>query len=165
MLALLWPRSTATSEYSELPPWLEAQLEFEATLRDVSTAAQQVRSELEAAHGGAAEPPEIEAARRRSQQGAPTPANGPKQPAGGDQPPADPPCFHKGTTGSGAFRGEKAPPGEMTCWYQCGDLEIQLLVSGNSGTECEKPINFERAAKKAAQQRKEEALKKHREGR
>ncbi|PTL78764.1 hypothetical protein DAT35_37495 [Vitiosangium sp. GDMCC 1.1324] len=34
-LVLLWPSSTAGPEQDSRPPWLDAQLEFEARLRDV----------------------------------------------------------------------------------------------------------------------------------
>jgi hypothetical protein len=47
-LVLLWPSSTAEPESDSRPPWSDAQLEFEARLRDVSEASQQLMVELEA---------------------------------------------------------------------------------------------------------------------
>jgi cell division septum initiation protein DivIVA len=47
-LVLLWPSSTAGPEEDRRPPWLDAQLELEARLRDVSAASQQVLAQLEA---------------------------------------------------------------------------------------------------------------------
>jgi hypothetical protein len=47
-LVLLWPSSTAGPEFDSRPPWVDAQLEFEARLRDVSEASRQLMAELEA---------------------------------------------------------------------------------------------------------------------
>lgn len=47
-LTLLWPFNTAAPEIDGRPPWLDAQWEFEARLRDVSVASRQLMEELEA---------------------------------------------------------------------------------------------------------------------
>ncbi|WP_157758842.1 DUF2381 family protein [Cystobacter fuscus] len=47
-LALLWPSNTAGPESDSRPPWVDAQREFEARLRDVSEASRQLMAELEA---------------------------------------------------------------------------------------------------------------------
>jgi hypothetical protein len=47
-LVLLWPSSTAGPEFDSRPPWVDAQREFEARLRDVSEASRQLMVELEA---------------------------------------------------------------------------------------------------------------------
>jgi hypothetical protein len=47
-LVLLWPSSTAGLESDSRPPWVDAQREFEARLRDVSEASRQLMVELEA---------------------------------------------------------------------------------------------------------------------
>ncbi|WP_157758755.1 DUF6310 domain-containing protein [Cystobacter fuscus] len=47
-LVLLWPSSTAGSEFDSRPPWVDAQREFEARLRDVSESSRQLMVELEA---------------------------------------------------------------------------------------------------------------------
>ncbi|ATB42906.1 hypothetical protein CYFUS_008385 [Cystobacter fuscus] len=47
-LVLLWPSSTAGPEFDSRPSWVDAQREFEALLRDVSEASQQLVVELEA---------------------------------------------------------------------------------------------------------------------
>ena len=47
-LVLLWPSSTAELEADSRPPWIDAQLEFEARLRDVSEASRQLMVEMEA---------------------------------------------------------------------------------------------------------------------
>jgi hypothetical protein len=46
-LVLLWPSSTAGPESDSRPPWVDAQRELEARLRDVSEASQQLMAELE----------------------------------------------------------------------------------------------------------------------
>ncbi len=47
-LVLLWPSSTAEPESDSRPPWVDAQREFEARLRDVSESSRQLMVELEA---------------------------------------------------------------------------------------------------------------------
>jgi hypothetical protein len=47
-LVLLWPSSTAGPESDSRPPWVDAQWEFEARLRDVSESSRQLMVELEA---------------------------------------------------------------------------------------------------------------------
>lgn len=47
-LFLLWPSSTAAREFDSRPPWIDAQLELEARLRDISEASRQLMVELEA---------------------------------------------------------------------------------------------------------------------
>ncbi len=47
-LVLLGPSSTAGPESDSRPPWLDAQREFEARLRDVSESSRQLMAELEA---------------------------------------------------------------------------------------------------------------------
>ncbi|WP_395846274.1 DUF6310 domain-containing protein [Cystobacter fuscus] len=47
-LVLLWPSSTAGPESDSRPPWVDAQLEFDARLRDVSESSRQLMSEIEA---------------------------------------------------------------------------------------------------------------------
>jgi hypothetical protein len=47
-LVLLWPSRTAGPESDSRPPWVDAQLEFEARLRDVSESSRQLMAELEA---------------------------------------------------------------------------------------------------------------------
>ncbi|WNG29311.1 hypothetical protein F0U62_38960 [Cystobacter fuscus] len=46
-LFLLWPSSTAGPESDRRPPWVDAQREFEARLRDVSESSRQLMAELE----------------------------------------------------------------------------------------------------------------------
>ncbi|WPB78371.1 DUF6310 domain-containing protein [Archangium violaceum] len=48
VLVLLYPSSTAGPESDRRPPWVDAQREFEARLREVSEASQQLMVELEA---------------------------------------------------------------------------------------------------------------------
>lgn len=155
VLILLWPSSTAGPEFDELPPWLNAQLEFEARLREVSEASQRVRAEIEATRRSGSKPPGEDAAKARPPKGDSKEAPEPQAGGQGQPPGAEPPCFHKGTSGSGAFRNENAPPGWMKCTYQGGEEEVPLLVWGTSDSDCGKPINFERAERKAAQQRAE----------
>lgn len=99
-----------------MPPWLNAQLEFEAKLRDVAQASEQVRAEIEATRRAGSkrpkalqpefwEPQEVEILEKDQPQG---------------QPPGDPPCIHIETRGSGAFRNVNEPPGEIRCRYKCG---------------------------------------------
>ncbi|HYO57410.1 MAG TPA: DUF6310 domain-containing protein [Archangium sp.] len=47
-LILLWPSSTAGPEHDSRPPWVDAQRELEARLRDVSESSRQLMAELEA---------------------------------------------------------------------------------------------------------------------
>jgi len=47
-LVLLWPSSTAEPELDSRPPWVDAQRDFEARLRDVSESSRQIMVELEA---------------------------------------------------------------------------------------------------------------------
>ncbi|MFE8602811.1 DUF6310 domain-containing protein [Archangium violaceum] len=47
-LVLLWPSSTAGPESDRRPPWVDAQREFEARLRDVSESSRQLMVDLEA---------------------------------------------------------------------------------------------------------------------
>jgi hypothetical protein len=47
-LVLLWPSSTAGPESDSRPPWVDAQLELEARLRDVSESSRHLMAELEA---------------------------------------------------------------------------------------------------------------------
>jgi hypothetical protein len=47
-LVLLWPSSTAGPESDSRPPWVDAQREFEARLRDVSESSRQLMAEWEA---------------------------------------------------------------------------------------------------------------------
>jgi hypothetical protein len=47
-LVLLWPSLTAGPESDSRPPWVDAQWELEARLRDVSEASRQLMAELEA---------------------------------------------------------------------------------------------------------------------
>jgi uncharacterized protein DUF6310 len=47
-LVLLWPSRTAGPESDSRPPWVDAQREFEARLRDVSESSRQLMVELEA---------------------------------------------------------------------------------------------------------------------
>jgi hypothetical protein len=47
-LVLLWPSSTAGPESDSRPPWVDAQRELEARLRDVSESSRQLLAELEA---------------------------------------------------------------------------------------------------------------------
>jgi hypothetical protein len=47
-LVLLWPSSTAGPESDSRPPWVDAQRELEARLRDVSESSRQLVAELEA---------------------------------------------------------------------------------------------------------------------
>jgi hypothetical protein len=47
-LVLLWPSRTAEPESDSRPPWVDAQREFEARLRDVSESSRQLMVELEA---------------------------------------------------------------------------------------------------------------------
>ena len=47
-LVLLWPSSIAGPESDSRPPWIDAQREFEARLRDVSESSRQLMVELEA---------------------------------------------------------------------------------------------------------------------
>ncbi len=46
-LVLLWPSSTAGPESDSRPPWVDAQREFEARLRDVSESSRQLMVELD----------------------------------------------------------------------------------------------------------------------
>lgn len=88
--------------------------------------------------------------------GSPDPRPGsPLSKEGSGQPPGDPPCVHIGTSGSGAFRGDRAPPGRMTCTYQCGNERVVLEVWGRSSADCERPEQFARATRRAAQQRRD----------
>jgi hypothetical protein len=48
ILVLLYPSSTAGPEIDRRPPWIDAQREFEARLRDVSESSRQLMVELEA---------------------------------------------------------------------------------------------------------------------
>jgi len=48
VLVLLYPSSTAGPELDRRPPWVDAQREFEARLRDVSESSRQLMVELEA---------------------------------------------------------------------------------------------------------------------
>ncbi|WNG17513.1 DUF6310 domain-containing protein [Cystobacter fuscus] len=48
VLVLLYPSSTAGPEIDRRPPWVDAQREFEARLRDVSESSRQLMVELEA---------------------------------------------------------------------------------------------------------------------
>jgi len=147
LLILLYPSSTAAPKDDHAPEWLGPQQEFEARLRELSQASQQVRSELEAERSARG----FEAAKRK--RGAPAPprvliSDEGWKPAPG-QPP-DPPCFHKGTEGNGPYRPMNAPPDWMTCIYQCGKYEVWLFdVMGKSEFECQKPVLLERAAKEA----------------
>ncbi|ATB41225.1 hypothetical protein CYFUS_006690 [Cystobacter fuscus] len=47
-LVLLWPSNTAGPEADSRPPWVDAQREFEARLRDVSASSRQLMAGLEA---------------------------------------------------------------------------------------------------------------------
>jgi hypothetical protein len=48
VLVLLYPSSTAGPEIDRRPPWVDAQREFEARLRDVAESSRQIMVELEA---------------------------------------------------------------------------------------------------------------------
>lgn len=158
LLVLLWPGRTAGPEYDELPPWLAAQQELEAKLRDLSKASEQVRVE-------------IEAARKRPGRDAPEPmstrppkeVSGPSsEPQAGGQgmPPGDePPCEPRGSGGEGQFK--QGRPGWIRCSYWCGDRYVTLRdVWGTSADDCEQAGVLKRASRGAARLRREESLRK-----
>jgi hypothetical protein len=148
LLALLWPSKTAGPEYDEMPPWLDAQLEAEARLRDVAQASEQVRAEIEATRRTGGKRPKT----RQPEFSGPQEVeilDEEEQPQG--QPPGDPPCIHIETRGSGAFRNVNEPPGEIRCRYKCGRVKFFLWVWGNSDADCVTPGQLARAQREAAQ--------------
>lgn len=142
LLILLWPASTAGPEYDELPAALRAQEEFEAKLREVSKASQQVQAELmEAARRNALRKPKPPEVREF-----PIPSDW--KPGPGKYPYG--PCFHKGTSGRGAFVPEGAPPDWISCTYQCGKYQVILHdIRGTSDKDCEQEVHLKRAEKEA----------------
>lgn len=136
-----------------MPPWLNAQLEFEAKLREVSEASQQVKAEIEDSRRPGGKRPGREAATTRPPKEESKDAPEPQAGGQGQPPGSESPCFHKETRGSGAFRNANAPPARMKCTYQCGDIQVSIYVWGNSGIECQKPSSFELAAREAARKR------------
>lgn len=148
LLALLWPSSTAGPEYDEMPPWLNAQLELEAKLREVAQASEHVRAEIEATRRTGGKRPKT----RQPELWGPQEVEileEEEQPQG--QPPGDPPCIHIETRGSGAFRNANDPPGEIRCRYICGRFKFFLWVWGNSDADCVTPDQLARAQREAAQ--------------
>ena len=135
LLILLWPASTAGPE-SEALAWLSAKLELEAKLRDVSEAAQQVRSE-------------IDAARKKGNISKPVPA-APKVLAFAEAwvpVPGEPPwrpCMFKGSGGPGPSS-PLPVAGWIRCTYQCGRYEVEFHVWGKKSEDCKEKKNFERA--------------------
>lgn len=162
-LVLLWPAKTAGPEHDEMPSWLSARLEFEAKLEEVSKASQQVSAEIETAHRGVRSPPEVDAAKKRPPEAASEQAHPP--PAAQGQPARDdPPCELRGSGGPGPSK--PAGPKLVTCRYMCGDIFVELDdVPGTSGDDCEHANALKRAARKAAEIRREHASKRCREGR
>jgi len=135
LLILLWPAETAGPEYDHGPDGLLQEEKFKAKLREVSKAAQQVKSELAAS---------------RRKQGSPRPRP-PEvtvpfpdwKPGPGER--WDGPCFLKGITGPGANLPPNAPPGEIMCTIQCGKYQIKFFALGNSGDVCTDPDLLARA--------------------
>jgi len=141
LLLLLWPSETADATHDHSPPWYVAEREFKERLRELAQAAQEVSSE-------------IEAARKRAARSAPEKGrtSQPAPQAGGGQPPGDdPPCIHIETRKGGPFEGGAGGP--IFCRYACGETQVEIETWGNSVDACNRPINFERAARKAALKR------------
>lgn len=169
LLILLWPSETAGPEYDHGPDWVPPEESFKAKLREVSKAAQQVRSELAAAHrdapSGTREQSMLnlpdrdwdEAVKRQARDK--SPATKPKPPEvkipdenwnpepGQDW---DGPCTPKGSGGPGQFRPPRAPKDWVYCRYQCGRYQIEIFdVLGKSGKDCTNRENLERAERLA----------------
>jgi hypothetical protein len=158
LLILFWPAPLAGPEHDHAPEWLDARMELEEKLREVSRAAQEVEAELVAARRA----PEMEAAKRRPPRKEPDPADNPKPRKDGDRPGDEPPCFQKGSGGSGPSK--PGGPKLVTCRYDCGGMDVTLTdVPGTSGEDCQHPAVLRRAAREAARKREEQ--KKLEEGR
>lgn len=141
LLALLWPAPTADSAHDHAPGWLDARMELEDKLRELSLAAQQVQAELAAED----QAPDLEAAKRNR----PPKPNKVRveddnwQPAPGEPP--DPPCIYTGASEPGL------QPGWVRCTYRCGKYLVELNdVWGDSAKDCLKSVHFERARREAA---------------
>lgn len=159
LLILLWPSETAGPEQDHGPNGLPPEQELNAKLRELSKAAQQVKSEL-ARH----DPPEgplrqrdaEEAVKRRTGERKQAPQPRPPEvtvpfpnwkPGPGER--WDGPCFLKGTEGRGASLPPKAPPDWITCIIQCGKYEVRFFILSNSGDVCTAPDLLARAQKLA----------------
>ncbi len=144
-LALLWPRTSIATQSEELPPRQVAQRDLEAALQRVATDSRRMGEEIEAARRSRAQPASSKAAGAASQK------------AGSGQPPGDPPCYHVGTTGSGAYRPQGAPASLLKCWYSCGTAKpFSLDVWGHSDADCKRPELFERARREAERRRQQD---------
>jgi hypothetical protein len=142
LLILLWPAETAGPEYDHGPDWLPPEQELKAKLREVSKAAQQVRSELAAARRA----PPVEAVGRQTE------SRSPKirfwQPQGWVPTQGAPPwgpCGYRGAGGPGINLPPNAPPALVRCTYQCEYYLVDLFIIASSAQDCEKPGLLERA--------------------
>jgi hypothetical protein len=141
LLIAFWPAELAGPEHDRPPEWLAPQMELEASLRELSEAAEQVRAELEAEQSVP-----VEAARR----------NRPPRPNtvtirnDWTREPGEPevlPCEQYGSGGSGPFQGG---PGWIECRYVCGRYTVVLNdVWGASTDDCKKSVHLVRARKEA----------------
>ncbi len=129
LLILLWPSETAGPEHDHGPEWLPPEEELKAKLREVSEAAQQVRSELSATPRQA-------------------PPRSPKVDIHDKKAPRDAPCEHRGSGGPGPFQGGTA--GWIRCSYVCGRYEVTLYdVWGSSTKDCDRWSHLKRAREQA----------------
>lgn len=143
-LAVLWPSSSIATQSEELPPKLVAEIDLQAALQRVVRDSRRVGEEIEAAR-------RPQGARDSSKAAGPLPGK-----AGAGRPPGDPPCYHVGTNGSGAYRPAGAPPDWITCVYACGEKQVEVTILGKSGSDCERPEPLEQARRKAERMRKEQ---------
>ena len=141
LLLAVWPAGTiAGPEHDRPPEWLAPQMEFEARLRELSEAAEQVRAELEAA-----QTVPLEAAKRNRPPKPNVVTIRPNWNAESGEPELAP-CEYKGGGGDGPSQ----LPGWIRCYYFCGKYQVTLNdVWGSSSEDCEKPVHLIRARKEA----------------
>lgn len=156
VLILLWPSETAGPEHDHGPDWLSPEEDFKAKLRELSKAAQQVRSDLTGARRAPSETgrerePE-QAARRSKDTSKPGPTEAPKVykragdyckewtvPENWIYPPGKRPCDVIGSGGPGLSKGGRKD--WVHCRYLCGDVQKELQFWGNSIEACLDPKN------------------------
>jgi hypothetical protein len=139
LLAAVWATSTAGPELDP-PKWQGAHQDYDASLRELSKAAEQVRLEVEASRGGRRKtttgplrPPEVHLFLDASNE---VKGGLPWQP-----------CEWKGAGGPGPSK--PGPQEWVLCRYQCGRYEVELYIPGKISERCQDRWNLDIAGRHA----------------
>jgi hypothetical protein len=137
LVAAAWAMSTAGPELDP-PKWQGAHQDYDARLRELSEAAEQVRLEVEASRGG----------RRKATTGPPRPPevrlflDASNEVKGGLP---WQPCEDKGTGGSGPSK--PGPEPWVRCTYQCGRYQVEFYIPGRDSERCKDRRNIDMAGR------------------